>query len=124
MAASSNILIGAAIRMPYPIAMAAPDDHRSLARRNKPVSGEVEDYEPEDELDEGPLPQDIERFGGVTVKCPECGTELFDDVALCWKCGFAVHSQPGPNNGLPLWAVFTVVVVILAFAVVSLRVLF
>src|SRR4051812_6461083 len=93
---------------------AADDQDRRLARREKPLSGPVEDYSPpEDEEGEGPSAADVARFGDVTVKCPECGTELFDDVALCWKCGRAVGpGTPEDSKSPPLWIMITVLVVI------------
>ena len=44
-------------------------------------------------MDEGPSEADIERFGDATQKCPECGTQLYDDVDVCWKCGHALASR-------------------------------
>jgi uncharacterized protein (DUF983 family) len=93
------------------------DHDRRLARRQRPVSGPVEDYQREvdDELDEGPSPDDIERFGDVTVTCPECGTAMFDDVAICWKCGHAVGVNARREGGPPVWVVGAALLVILAF---------
>lgn len=93
----------------------APD--RRIIRRPKPVTGEVEDYQPpeEDELDEGPSAADIERFGDVTVSCPECGTEMFDDVAICWKCGHAVGVNAKKEGGPPIWAIIATLLVLAAF---------
>ena len=47
----------------------------------------------DDELDEGPSEEDMERFGGATRTCPECRTELYDDADVCWKCGHALMSR-------------------------------
>lgn len=93
----------------------SPD--RRIVPRRKPATGQVEDYEPpDDDSDpEGPSAADIERFGDVTVKCPECGTELFDDVALCWKCGRAVGSGVGREGKTSRWTIAVVVVLIAAF---------
>jgi uncharacterized protein (DUF983 family) len=93
-------------------------EDRRIIRRPRPVTGEVEDYnrpEPEDELDEGPSADDIARFGDVTVNCPECGTEMFDDVAICWKCGHAVGVNARRDGGPPIWVAAAAVLVILAF---------
>ncbi len=57
-----------------------------------------------DELDEAPSPEDLDRFGGVTVTCPKCKSELYDDAAVCWKCGHALASRP-ENTRPPLWIV-------------------
>jgi len=55
------------------------------------------------ELDEDPSPEDVEVFGDVTVKCPKCGSVLYDDAELCWKCGHALSSA---DKGLPTWALW------------------
>jgi hypothetical protein len=84
----------------------ASEEDRRLAQRRKPVSGSVEDYAPDAEDKDAPSEEDIARFSDVTVKCKGCGTELFDDVRECWKCGLAVgrHSH---ETGLPTWIVLT-----------------
>ncbi len=87
-----------------------------IARRRRAVSGQVERYEQDDPFDDPgmPLREDIERFGDVTMKCHECGAELFDDVDLCYQCGAAVG--PGTTESkLPVWAVVTLVVIGVAF---------
>lgn len=97
-----------------------PDD-RHLARRAKARSGPVEDHEDADIDPEGPSAADIEQFSGVTVACAGCGTELMDDVSECWKCGRAVGGRSTHESGLPLWAVLTVVLLVLAFAMWMMR---
>src|SRR5690242_3160825 len=95
-----------------------PDPDRRLARRERPVTGPVEDFrsEEDDGPDDGPQEADLARFGDVTIKCPECGTELFDDVALCWKCGRPVGAgAPGESKGPPTWAIVVVLVIVGAF---------
>jgi uncharacterized membrane protein YvbJ len=38
-------------------------------------------------IDEGPSPEDLERFGDdATGYCPACGEEIWDDVEQCPKC--------------------------------------
>lgn len=98
------------------------DHARELARRARARSGPVEDYVDPDEDPEGPSAADLERFSGVTVTCAGCGTELMDDVSECWKCGRRIGGRGTHESGLPLWAVLTVVVVVLALAVWMLRV--
>lgn len=56
-----------------------------------------------DELDEEPSAEDLERFGGVTVSCPKCGSELYDDAALCWKCGHALADPVSARP--PVWMI-------------------
>ena len=71
-----------------------------------------------DDLDEGPSEADLEQFGGVTRPCPECKTELYDDAAVCWKCGHALSSEP---KGLPVWVMVTAAVVLIGFLFVMFR---
>jgi hypothetical protein len=68
-------------------------------------------HDDDDALDEGPSEEDLERFGSATQTCPECGTELYDDVELCWKCG---HALTGHGNGGPAWAVWVGVAIVAA----------
>lgn len=89
-----------------------PQDRR-LAPRRKPATGPVEDYEPPEDGDpDGPSQADIDRFSDVTVKCPECGTELFDDVAICWNCGRPVGSGAPGEGKLPLWVIIVALLLI------------
>ena len=60
-------------------------------------------------VDEGPDDQDLERFGGVTQKCEHCGTECYDDAAVCWQCGLALGSRPSTP---PIWIVLVALVLI------------
>jgi hypothetical protein len=90
------------------------DEERHLARRAKARSGPVEEYQDPDVDPDGPSEADLERFGGVTINCAGCGTELLDDVQECWKCGRAVGAAKGSHeSGLPTWAVLTTVVLVL-----------
>ncbi|MFN7021442.1 MAG: zinc ribbon domain-containing protein [Phycisphaerales bacterium] len=94
-------------------------DRRAL--RRAPVSGDVVGrgsrpgpYDHDD--DEGPSPDDIERFGDATRRCPECGKDVFDDSAVCYHCGYAFEraDEPGAGRGR-LWVVATVVVLVGVF---------
>ena len=89
---------------------------REIARRRRAVQGQVEAYQHDDPFDDPgmPLREDIERFGDVTMKCHECGAELFDDVAMCHNCGAAVG--PGATESkLPMWVVLTAALALIAF---------
>ena len=67
------------------------------------------------EFDDAPTPEDMERFSDVTQKCPHCGTELYDDAEVCWKCGLAV-TQPVRRTG-QVWTIVVIVLLIVAMAV-------
>lgn len=76
------------------------------------MSGPVEDYRPPPPPDdEGPSPEDLERFDDPTILCPECGCTLYDDVEVCWNCGQALD---GRRTGKPPAWVLAVVVVLVA----------
>lgn len=65
------------------------------------------------ELDEGPSPEDVERFSDATVECPRCGARLHDDVDLCYKCGHALGAESGstmPGRGALIAIVLVVLV--------------
>jgi hypothetical protein len=85
------------------------EEERGMVRRQKPVSGSVEDYQQADGDAEGPSEEDIARFSDVTVKCTGCGTELLDDVQECWKCKKPVGARGSHETGLPTWVVLTAV---------------
>lgn len=104
----SPILVGVWLAARYCVGMSS-DEERGMVKRQKPVSGQVEDYQQADDDAEGPSAEDVARFSDVTVKCEGCGTELFDDVRECWKCGRAVGGRGSHESGLPTWAVLTVV---------------
>lgn len=67
----------------------------------------------DDEFDEDPSPEDLERFGGATRQCPECGTELYDDAEVCWKCGHHLSSAPKGSKGWVIAVAVVLVVLIL-----------
>jgi uncharacterized protein (DUF983 family) len=64
----------------------------------------------DDDIDEGPSAEDMERFGGATRHCPECKTELYDDAEVCWKCG---HMLSGVAPGPKTWKLVTAMVVVM-----------
>lgn len=72
--------------------------------------------------DEGPLAQDIERFGDVTQTCPSCKAELYDDAEICYQCGHhfsAGAARKGTN--VPAWAMVTAVLLLLVAIVAIVR---
>lgn len=70
----------------------------------------------EDDIDEGPSDEDLERFSDATVRCPECGTTLYDDVELCYKCGHALRAG---RSAMPSVKV-AVIAIVLVIAVTGL----
>lgn len=61
--------------------------HRAIRR---PASaGEVVPRSPieHEHDDDGPSPDDLERFGDVTRPCPSCGKYISDQAQQCHWCG-------------------------------------
>lgn len=71
--------------------------------------------QPDDEEDDGPSAADLERFSDVTRRCPECGTEVYDEAEVCWKCGRAFLRADGA--GPPLWVIVVAALVLVGIVV-------
>jgi len=74
-------------------------------------------------VDEGPSPEDIERFGDETAYCPDCGAEIWDQAEQCPKC--RAYLQRGPDRRPPVeswfqnrWTLLVVILTLLAFVFV------
>ncbi|MBI1189145.1 MAG: hypothetical protein GC200_00465 [Tepidisphaera sp.] len=78
-----------------------------------------DDIDDVEDLDEDPSPEDLERFGGVTVKCPKCGSELYDDAAMCWKCGHALSASDAARP--PIWLIIVAVLALLGLLYLTIR---
>lgn len=88
-------------------------DRRSL--RRAPATGDVvRGRGHQDHDDDGPLEQDIERFGGETKTCPECKKEVYDDTAVCYHCGWAFEGEAADGPAKPKLSVIIVVGLIIA----------
>ena len=55
------------------------------------------------------------RAGSISAEHGLGIGELFDDVAVCWKCGRAVGAGTADESTTPKWLIIAVVVVIVAF---------
>ena len=72
-------------------------------------------------IDEGPSPEDIERFGRgeETGYCPACGAEIWDLVDFCPKCheslpGGAARRPPLEEHFRRKWIVLVVILMAIA----------
>jgi hypothetical protein len=54
--------------------------------------------------DDGPTDADVEAFGEVTQRCPNCEAMIYDDVSICYKCGYAISGSARGRGGIPTWA--------------------
>jgi hypothetical protein len=110
--------------MPGPSDSSDPRRRQGAIRR-APAGGDVVPGRPRRpepaERDDDPSEADVERFGGVTRRCPECGKEVYDDAAVCYHCGHAFAGTGAPGSkGMPVWAIVTVVLIIGGFVLASL----
>lgn len=99
-----------------------PRHPRDLIRREPPRSGEVVARgaprpRPRPQQDDGPSPDDLERFGDVTRTCPECGKDVFDDAAVCYHCGHAFERERAARRAPTVFFVVVVVLLIVAFLI-------
>ncbi|QOJ00170.1 MAG: zinc-ribbon domain-containing protein [Phycisphaeraceae bacterium] len=66
--------------------------------------------------DECPSAEDVARFGGDTLPCPECGTHLYDEAEFCHSCG---HVMPHVKEakGPPVYVVVLVGLLVVGLVV-------
>ncbi len=60
-------------------------------------------------IDEGPSPEDIERFNRETVRCPECGAEMYDDLPQCPRCRAWLDDRG--RSGVKRWQQWAIAIV-------------
>ncbi|MHC4415290.1 MAG: hypothetical protein ACYS0G_08405 [Planctomycetota bacterium] len=70
-------------------------------------------------IDEGPSPQDLERFDRSTASCPECGAQMWDQAEICPSCGEWVVAGRPPlkRSSRRGWIVLVAAIVLVAFLV-------
>lgn len=106
--------------------MPPPDDNRKdLARRVPPARGDVVHRAPPRRThddDEGPIPQDLERFNSVIRTCPHCKGEAYDDIRICPHCHRNMDAPPkGRPNKFPVWVAITGAILLAAFILSTVR---
>ena len=74
-------------------------------------------------IDEGPSPEDIQRFSDETGYCHHCGAEIWDQAEQCPRCKtyqqFGVRSRPPLEEWFrKRWVLFVVIVVLIAFLLI------
>lgn len=57
----------------------------------------------------GPSAEDLDRFGGEFVRCPECHEEVYDQTAVCPSCGYALIER----SSTPVWVAIVAAAVLL-----------
>lgn len=73
----------------------------------------------DDEIDEGPTPEDIAHFDSATRTCPACKEEVYDDAEVCWKCGHAMSAAEDTKS--PVWIIVTAVIALGALLFILIR---
>lgn len=57
----------------------------------------------EEDARDAPSEADVYRFSAQTRRCPRCRREVYDEIDLCPKCGFAFDAE-GPARP-PWWVI-------------------
>lgn len=74
--------------------------------------------------DEDPSDDDVDRFGGDTGWCPDCGREVWDEAWQCPHCGAVVEGRilrdPPDAVGSRISAKSVVVLVVLIIVILLL----
>ncbi|MBK9188444.1 MAG: hypothetical protein IPM33_05750 [Phycisphaerales bacterium] len=70
----------------------------------------------DDEIDEGPTPEDVARFDSVTRTCPGCKEEVYDDTAVCWQCGRALDAEGDAKT--PMWIYVAATIAMAAIVII------
>lgn len=65
---------------------------------------------------EAPSDADINRFGGDDIACPNCGTEVYHDAAVCHSCGHAIEHASASRT--KLWVAMTAGAMTIVFVLV------
>ena len=84
-------------------------------REDESEENELEDRELLDDSD-----VDDDSNSVDLLKCPECGTAIYHDVAICPRCGHFI-SEIRSINRKPLWIVVGVAICLVIIAVQWLR---
>lgn len=76
--------------------------------------------------DEGPSPEDIERFSNDVGHCPDCGAEIWDQADICPKCyaylaGHTTSRTPMESLFRRKWVVLIAIAVIAGFVIMFSR---
>ncbi len=71
-------------------------------------------------INEGPSPEDLERFSDESGHCPECGASIWDQADICPKCfsylaGHTSSYHPVTRVFAQKWRVIIVLLVVVAF---------
>jgi len=68
------------------------------------------------DIDEGPSAEDVARFGGDEITCPECGAEMYYDATFCHMCGHVMEERTG--GGSKKWIAVAAGLALVVFVVI------
>ncbi len=71
----------------------------------------------DDDLDDA---DDADDDSDVTIDCPYCGAEMYDDAEQCPHCGQYISAEDAPREGKPAWII---VVILLCVAMMLLGII-
>lgn len=70
----------------------------------------------DDEVDEGPSNEDIERFSRDTARCADCGAEVWDSAEICPKCYAYLGGNTSKESPAQKWfdrKIFVLIIILL-----------
>ena len=68
------------------------------------------------DIDEGPSDDDIARFGGDEINCPECSAEVYYDATFCHQCGYVMEERA--TGASKKWIAVAAGIALVAFVVI------
>lgn len=71
-------------------------------------------------IDEGPSPEDIERFSRETAYCPDCGAEIWDAAEVCPECSAYIGGNTRSNSPVQAWFNNKMIVLIVIAIIIGL----
>jgi hypothetical protein len=77
-------------------------------------------YESDEDLDDEYADVNDDDEDNVTISCPYCGAEMYDDAEQCPHCGQYISSEDAPREGKPAWLI---VVILLCIAMMLLGII-
>jgi ribosomal protein L37E len=88
-----------------------------IAAKGEPMQAD------EDEIDDGPLEEDIARLSHDTAYCPRCGAEVWDQAEVCPACGEYLGGNTSTRPPLMAewrakWVILIILAVLIAFVLI------
>jgi predicted nucleic acid-binding Zn ribbon protein len=77
-------------------------------------------YESDEDLDDEYADVNYDDEDNVTINCPYCAAEIYEDAEQCPHCGQYISDEDAPREGKPAWLI---VVILLCIAMMLLGII-